>query len=229
MVLTARHGVSIAYEGVPRTLEGVNVAHFVDESGVRHPRMVYPQVRFTYPASHSPRQVGQAALEAWNAQVVDAHYKLVEVDGILHFVPYEVRTPEGSYVPFRSLMDTRIHLDRTRGTPTQLYRDVLAELVAATGVPIEDASEGLVGRTNPQRPLDWDTPQQDEVTLPSADGTARELMDAVLVAGGRETGWQLIWVVNAHGGKGGWSFGFTLATPRDELLWNGTPSGPAPP
>src|SRR5687768_12488062 len=58
IILTARHGVTVNFEGVPRTAIGIVPMHppggFV----------------FTYPASATARQAADAAVDSWNRLVV---------------------------------------------------------------------------------------------------------------------------------------------------------------
>jgi hypothetical protein len=212
LILAARHGASIGYEGVLRTF----------------PPVGGPRLRFGYPASSGALGAAQAAVDAWNALPVDAHYRVLDADGVLHFVPYEARNADGTCSPFHPLMDTKVHLVSTRGTPTDLYHQVLKALVAASGVAISDDYDGLVVGNVLEREEDGWPGQQAVVTLPSADGTARELMDAVLLAADRQTGWSLAWIPGPeNGGTGGWAFTFTLAGPEKEFELNGTPLGPS--
>ena len=227
MILTARHGRTVNFEGVPRTLEGVSVQTVTLPDGSTGTKMIYPaDYTFSYPASASPRDAAEAAVAAWNQLAVDAHYRVLESDGMLHFVPTEVRLVDGTYAPSKPLMDTELKLERVTGEPTALYKEILLALVETSGVPIENAYAGtLLGSPLPEELQVPFGPQQEEVTLPSATGTARSLLDAVLAAAGSQTNWRLIWIAD----PGRWSFSFAVAGPEAEYQLNRTPLAPLEP
>ena len=117
IILTGRHGVAVNYEGVPRVVEGVSFRREINGDGVLAPLPISHTLRFEYPANATPREAAEAAVTAWNATPQrEAHYRVLESDGMLHFTPFEVLTVAGTYEPYVSLLDAELVLDRTVGT-----------------------------------------------------------------------------------------------------------------
>lgn len=223
-ILIARNGTSINYEGVPRNLEGI---HFVSvPSSKGWPFPTTPQqacergLKFSYPADASPRAALDAAVAAANAQPdAISRYRVIEQEGQLDLVPYEVRDASGWH-PYTPLLDTVITLPNATGTPTALYRSLMPALTEAAHVQVLDGS----GHSS----LDLLNPE-DRITLPSATGPARTLLDQIFAHAQFANHWFMVWVYASDPEVAGWYILFTQVQPEDEAMLNRTPlPRPAP-
>lgn len=223
-ILIARNGTSINYEGAPRDLEGIHFVWAPASEGSPFDRVPVQTcergLKFSYPADATPRVALDAAVAAANAQPdAISRYRVVEQEGQLDLVPYEVRDAAGWH-PYAPLLDTVVTLPSATGTPTALYRSVLPALSDAAGVRVLDAS----GHSS----LDLLNPE-DRITLPSATGAARTLLDQIFAHAQFANHWQLVWVYASDPEVAGWWLGFSQVQPEEEAILNRTPLRPPTP
>lgn len=221
-LLSARTNTPILFEGFPMDKPGLHLR----EGPVRPGGPIRDQVRtepmdfqFRYPQEASPRQAAEAAVAAWNALPDTwAWYVVTEDRGLIHLVPTAVLSTDGDYVPYTPVLDTVLTLDRSTGTPTELYGRIVEGLRVATGLDIRDALTPPfgVGSAAEQRPI----------TISSV-ASARDLLDQILRECPSETRvWWFSWL---HTPAGGFSIGVRRIVPEDATRFDGEARPPVSP
>jgi hypothetical protein len=221
LILQARTGATFSFEGVPRNVQGLHYTPTARPDGtvVNKPQHD-ADVRFSYPAAASPREIAEAAVATYNGQsTAYAHYKVVEHSGALNLVPTEILTASG-WAAYDSLMDTVITLPSSTGHPTELYHSVVKVLSETAGVPVQD----LDGRT-----LSFSS---SPVTLSARTAPARVLLDELVSRSDLVNHWRLTWAIPQAGLPHhgllyeGWTLSLDLVQPEHDSAFNRTPLVP---
>ena len=221
VILQARFGTMITYEGVPRNVEGITYRRDVRADGPnRVVRLGDGALSFRYREDATPLEAVEAAVSVANARPdAYAHFRAVE-DGDLaiNLVPYEVRTLTGweDYVP---LFDTVPEVPG-RGDPTNLYRRTLASVAQQSGVSIRDP----LPEAKRIDSVPSDSPQHEHVVLRDRVA-ARLVLDDIVSQADSVNTWMLLWVEQGTP-TDGWSLGFNMVQPSDDGVLNQTPLAP---
>ncbi|MEQ1502211.1 MAG: hypothetical protein ABMB14_08265 [Myxococcota bacterium] len=202
-VLASEYRTAVTFEGTPLDREGPEW-RWEPSTGARL-QTAYGPFRASVPAGSTGIEAVRAVVAAWNARPSpEARYAVREAPGFIHVVPVADADADGILRPYTPVLDTVIHLDRTTGTPTELYQAIAVALSLAAGVPIHDIREGYAMDSEGLAPI----------TVP-ATGTARDLLDRVVDASDLADTWCLNWSV-LDGPWHGWNLWFDRIRPTDD-------------
>jgi hypothetical protein len=217
VVLQARMGTTITYEGVPRNIEGIHyLRRSLDAGGFAYDT-VEGELVFSYPSDASAAEAVEAAVAVANVHPeAYAKYRVVEQDGVVNIVPTEILTVDG-WVAYKPVLDTVVTLPSITGRPTELYHATLAALANTAGVPVYDDRRTL------------DTWRSAKVTLPSATAPARVLLNQIISQSEYANTWRLLYLFSEENPALGWQVSVNQIQPEHDNLMNRTPLVPVEP
>ncbi|MEZ4237928.1 MAG: hypothetical protein R3F59_17640 [Myxococcota bacterium] len=208
LVLQARTGTSINYEGVPRNVEG---RHYRWDSLPNGDPVVRPMrngsLSVAYAADATPLEALEVLVAAANSSPEScALYRIQRTGTSLDLVPTHILT-DGGMVPYSSIMDTIITLPSAVGDAEALYQSVVETLSSTVGIPIVDMAPNHALNDCSSPPL----------TLTSATGTARALLDQIFSQSTYANHWRLAYLSPGHQQEG-WFMSFAIIRPEMDAI-----------